>query len=469
MKTLQLIALLDGKEKKELSEKISAKKRPSLTLLFSILAKTKQEPDKTFLYASVFGDTYAEAKDYILRHELRLLNNELESLIVSKETEKQADALSGALALLARMLQTNETGLFLTTYKEAEKQATSQHNYAMLSKLYSLQAEFLIKHKEVSLPNYEAILSCLQKKEEAETNFLQELQAETNFRRAFAIRVVNQLDSEIGKTLNKSSSQPNLENQHIVAEYLNKYAAAYFLSGKEKRRALEELITIHPQIAFIRPSKKSDIASLYGSLGLEYFLANDHEKAHEYYTIALNHTQGEKPYLELYFNYAVNALLLGKHEEVIDLYSREKNAIERNEKLRYRFRYFTAIAYLMLDDAKTAFKMLDQEISKRPVSEYYYYRLVYAMVYFQRKDWDNAEREIENILQSFRFRKSAKKEDQPLLKLLKKMLQAEHIRTQKEKYAKEISKIKTELAEQSQNRSNYSTVVYNWILWQLEK
>ncbi|MGQ3013850.1 MAG: hypothetical protein ACT6QS_09095 [Flavobacteriales bacterium] len=468
MKTVHLIKLLEEPEKKELEQIIRERKRASLGRLYKYLQQAAQKGyDKESMYRAAFAEKYSTSKDYLLRNELRLLNQVLESLIIHKETEKKAHETESNLRLLERMLEKGETDLFRNIFTQTERTAIAQHDYKSLVTLYTCAVDHTIRYKEISVDHYEEVLRLLQLKKEALLRYADEVAAEEELRRNFSLKVIHTLDPTLYEQTSGKPSSDAFE-PGPVSSYLRKYAASYMQNGQEKINTYLQLIEALPEVSRLRPARSRDLTALYGNLALELFLEGRYAEADVYYTIALKHTNDTPAFLDLYFNYCVNALLLGKHQEVTDIYKAHYREIDKNEKLRYRFACFAAIACLMLNKPAEAFRLLDPEIIRRPVTEYYYYRLVYAMVYFQKNDLDNAEREIGNILQSFRFRKNARSEDKPLVKMMQKMVELESFRDQKEKYRQLADKLKTEVQARREERSRSSTVIYNWIAWQME-
>lgn len=468
MKTVHLIALLTEDERKELQTRLKAKKRPSLVKLYQHLTGTPTpHTGKEQLYKTSFGQKYSPAKDYLLRNELRLLNEAVESLLTEKETGARSHPIQNNLYLLERMLRLGEVQLFKNLFAETERLALNAQAHAQLVNLYDLWVNHAVRHKEVSVQHYEEILHYLHLRRLAAERLLRETHAEIELRRNHSLKVIQALEPERHPHLANTDSHATVHHPEPVAEYYQKYAHSYLLKGDEKIAAYHELIALQPHVAKLRPARQKDLATLYGNLALELFLGHRHQEADGYYTIALEHLQQNEVYLDLYFNYCVNALLIGKHREVTEIYAKHFHEIERSEKLRYRFACFTAIAYLMLGNPERSFGLLHPEIASRPVTEYYYYRLVYAMVYYQKGDMENAEREIDNILQSFRFRKTAKLEDKPLVKLMKKMVDTEYLRPQREKHRAETEKLRAEVLAHTAKVSQFSTVIYNWIVWQI--
>lgn len=72
------------------------------------------------------------------------------------------------------------------------------------------------------------------------------------------------------------------------------------------------------------------------------------------------------------------------------------------------------MAYLFVGQPAQSFKLLEHDIHNRPLNEYYHYRQVYAMVYFESGGLKVASHELENLQQSYRKRATQTKSYEPL-------------------------------------------------------
>ncbi len=470
MKTLILIGLLSKVELRELGQLIKQRKRASLEALWKYLNSNKDHTDKPVFFKSVFGEAFEASKDYLLRNELRLLNNILEDYIAQKEVlaKLAASNIQRDINILERMLRVGKILGFEKQWADTERAAQASLDCAQLSELYSLKAEYIIRFKEISSKNYAEVIEQMDLQTQAIQNTTHEKQSTTNLRRKYALRVLQAVDKdEYAKQSDRTSPTELAEGIALIASYNAQVADAYFLSGEAKIDCLKRLIELHPSIAALRPQMKKDLVSLNGNIGLEYFLLSRFEEADAHYEKALAYQEKNAVYLEILFNYCINALMLGKYNRFVQLYKEHQELIQESEKVRYRFQYFGAMAALFLKQPEEAFQMLDQNISQRPVADYYYYRLVYAMVYYQGGDTANANRELENILQSFRFRSTAQKHDKPLVKTMQKLIATESLAIDKTLYQEGLLKAKEGLTKTSASHSSFSALIYKWLEWQI--
>lgn len=473
MRIRAIVQLLTTKELKLLQPYIENRDRDSLSNLWKTVKRASKEEDweKENLFEKTYGITYTKDKDYLFRNELRILNTILISFIAKTEIETEMDTKQSlnALKVLERMLNVGQTSDFDNLWNDAFRSATEILDYEILSKLMDLKAKWLIKFHEVSVSNYETVAMTI----EAEKRYLEKHFQERSHRlevgQSFAKRVIKAISQSDFKSIKQKKSQlANDSSFENLISYYQKMSKSYLVDGEEKIRLLNELLTLYPTVVKNREELKKDINTLYGNLGLEYFLMNDFENADNAYKKAISLQQKGNFNIEILFNYCVNLLMLSRYKEFINQYNIHNNAIAKNEKLKHRFTYFNAIALMFENKAERAFELLTQDISQRPVNDYYYFRIVYAMVYVQLNDIDNALREVENILQSFRFRKNAPTVDKPLVKLIHRLISAYSLKDQKTKKQKELQKIRDEIKKQKDIKLNTSIVIQRWIVWQLD-
>jgi tetratricopeptide (TPR) repeat protein len=472
MKTLELIRNLDEKQHKKFLLEIRKHPRKKLGILFHLLSKNIAAPlPKSEVFAAVFKTDYDEEKDYLLRNELRLLNKELETFIAKFPTtgSSQIEAYKTELNLLNRFFETGNEFLFESYYQETLTAALAQSNFGIAAQLYSLKSKFIFRHKEISIKNYREAKQLLSLENQATLSQLQEKLSENLMRQNFAQRVLLQLNDsklEPAKTHHKNSL---FDGAKLLVKYNELIAKSYLQSGEQKIKTLLLAAKIHPAVAAIRQEKNLDNISIFGNIAVEYFLIEKFDKAHQFYQKAILVMPKSEANIELLFNFCINGLALGQHKIFIEAAKKYQSQIAANNKLKHRFQYFTALAYLFDEKPKEAFKLLDHDISKRPENEYYFYRMVYAMAYYQLNDFDMASRELENILQSFRFRKPSENYDKPLVKAMQKLLSVHSLRYQKQKFYAELTKLKLQVAGLNQNVTRFSKTIYTWLNKQIEK
>ena len=88
MKTLELISILSAKDLKALEIELEQKSK-STTLKALQFCAQRTVIDKTDFFQCLFDKPYSAAKDYLLRNEIRLLNQAIEDFIVRQAIQKK--------------------------------------------------------------------------------------------------------------------------------------------------------------------------------------------------------------------------------------------------------------------------------------------------------------------------------------------------------------------------------------------
>jgi hypothetical protein len=292
-----------------------------------------------------------------------------------------------------------------------------------------------------------------------------EEQSQREIRKQFLLRTMNAIAPgwHTKHSYKKTKAYDKLlQQQQLLQQYNLLNAELYVQHGKKKIETLKALALLNPKVAAFRPGYKAKLTGIYGNMGIEYFIMDNYTEADRYYLLAIK-SAGAKPQLDLLFNYATNLLAQDKFDTFLALYKSRERDINAHAKTKYRFRFFAAIAYLFAQQPNHAFKLLEHDISQRPLNEYYYYRQVYAMVYFETGDIEAAQRELENIQQSYRKRPVQTKDDKPLTAQLLKFIQAEATKANKERYQKALQQISASIADMAKTKVTHSVLMYKWL------
>ena len=465
MKTQALIALLSTTEQAEFAERLQAHHRPSLLPLYNMLVQNA-EADKATLYHAYSGKKYKAADDFLLRNELRLLNRELEAFVIANEAaEKLASGdIHTKVWLLQRMLKAKQYRVFENTLQQHIKEAVAVADFFALHLLQDLHFAYHTQYGELNEKNYLALFYEMQHEDFFGMHIAEE-QSQREIRKQFLLRTMNAIAPgwQSKSPYQKSKAYDKLQaQQQLLQKYNLLNAELYVQHGKKKIETLKELAMLNPKVAAFRPSYKAKLAGIYGNMGIEYFIMDDYTEADKYYQLAIKSAVG-KPQLDLLFNYATNLMAQDKFDKFLALYKSRERDINAHAKTKYRFRFFAAIAYLFAGQPNQAFKLLEHDISQRPLNEYYYYRQVYAMVYFETGDIEAAQRELENIQQSYRKRPAQTKNDKPITAQLLKFVQAEATKANKERYKAALLQIQKSIADMAKQKVTYSVMAYKWL------
>jgi hypothetical protein len=468
MKTSEILSLLEKKEKKEFSQRLQNHTRSSLYALFLVLIENA-EASKEKLFATFSKVKYRKDLDYLLRNELRLLLREVELFIVESEARNRFlnNDNKVKIWLLERMLFSGNLHEFELEWKVMMNRATQQANAYEIQQLLKIYSEYNVKHKEINGENISSSLQLLKSQNEITTLLFEEAKSEAEVKKSFLMANLKAIHSKPIVTIKNNFNIPQKQLKLII-EYNQLKAKTYSVYGEEKIDLLLKLSKMYTKVCKYRIFSLQELPNTYGNIGLEYFLKKEYNKAHEYYNKAIKASDTTSPNLGLLYNYSINAMMLEKYKIIQHVYLNYTDDINKNEKVKHRFKYFTAISLLFDNNTEKAFELLENDLSKRPVLEYYYYRVIYAMVYYQSGDYQLAEREITNILQSVRKNNVSAFEDKALVLLFQQLLQAV-MNKESTSYKRKITVVAEKISALQKDGSNFSVILYKLLNKELDK
>ncbi|MEZ4887026.1 MAG: hypothetical protein R3E32_20010 [Chitinophagales bacterium] len=412
MKTTDLLNSLQGREKKEFETVIKMHKRSSLKNLYFFLKKQiikNTEPDKATLYKSVFAKKYEPSMDYLIRNELRLLNNELEHFLVQKQLEKTFKENIHLYNLwLLRGLK--ERGLhqeFEAAFKKTIAKAKEDLQYEIMDKMTTLYLRHLITSQEITEELYEKTIreGYIEKINWIQKDAVRKMRA-SEVMKAFAERTikVTRPDFSYSNLMQTMNLQADVVNDSY-SNYLYLYALSFQQIGLEKIETLQKALGFIAQCH--QPEMEAENRKLFilATIALEYYLMGYHQAADEYYLQTLQYAEANNQGLQLtvIFNYFSNCIKLKKYSEAIELFNTHQAAIEANEKVHYRFLCLKAMCHIFLEETEKVMDCIPSKIQQRPDAQYYYFRLVQIIAFCQLEDEETAMRECHNFLKMYRY------------------------------------------------------------------
>ncbi len=469
MRAKELTEILSKKEKKEFEVRLKHHSRVSLLPLYLELSEN-EVPTKESLFISFAQKKYRKENDYLLRNELRLLSKEIEMFLTEMEARNRFanNDICVRMWLLERMLEHHRIHEFELEWKELMKIAELKADTFSAMQLSKIYSEYRLKHTEINAAEIEMHLSLLNTQNEAIHLYLDEELSETIIKQNFLIANMRAINAKVDENKKSLIKLPVKQLKQII-EYNHLKAKSYLIRGIEKINLLIELIKLHEKTSKYRSRSPHELSNIYGNIGLEYFLQKNYSKANDYYNKAIAAVKDDVPNLGLLYNYAINTMMLGKYKTMQNIYANYKNEIEQSDKTKHRFRYFAAISFLLDNNHNKAFNLLENDLLKRPAHEYYYYRIVYAMVYFDSKEYLLAERELNNILQSIRKNKNAVFEDKNLVMVFLRLVQVVFKFSNTSSYQKKLNEISQKISDMQKDKSNFSVIIYQWLTTRIEK
>ena len=319
MKTIDLLGSLQGREKKDFEAVIKMHKRESLKKLYFFLKKQLNkdvEPKKEALHRVVLGQKYDAAKSYLIRNELRLLNDELEDFLVQKELEKSFKTNPNLynLWLLRALKERNLVQEFEATFKKSIAKAKGNLEYELMEKMMGLYLRHEIVSQEITAEHYENTIRAgyLKRIKWIQMDAVQKIRA-SEVMKAFSERTLkvtnpNYPYSDLLQSVDLTSEKINDD----YSNYLYLYALSFQQTGLEKIETLQQALVFIETCLRTKMDAENRKLFLLATIALEYYLMGNHRAADDYYQQTFEFATESKQVIRLtvIFNYFSNCIKL---------------------------------------------------------------------------------------------------------------------------------------------------------------
>ncbi|HWB62477.1 MAG TPA: hypothetical protein VG603_03125 [Chitinophagales bacterium] len=147
MRTLELLKAFSDKEIKLIEKEVAEGKRKSLSVLLKELKRFRHKnelPEREKLFAKIYNKPYSKTKDYLLRNELRLLNEIIYYYLATDRFKKEIDENRNVLNLwLAKAFFRRRMWHFEEDIDDYIKQAKEHLQTDILSQLFTIKLIWL--------------------------------------------------------------------------------------------------------------------------------------------------------------------------------------------------------------------------------------------------------------------------------------------------------------------------------------
>jgi hypothetical protein len=402
MKTLELIHSLAPTGLKILEQELEQQGKATvlITLRYFLQHDSIVKED---LFLQLFEKKYTAAKDYLLRNQIRLLNNAIEEFIVKQEIQQKENEWLAQKLLLEFYLRKGNAKLFDEEWQQCYKKAQSGSNNLFLFELLKLRARYVSELLSVNEQHYTALYNTMVNAAAAIDNLSMNVQYEYRVYLGFVRRNLQALNV-------KQTAVPESAVRYAGDVFkLDEATVMNYCKGRtyEPDLAFEDKLVFYKQLIALYASDAKNLALAYGNLGVEYFVRSDFKQAfanyYEAYCILRDNNIAYDAKLKgVLFNLISSAVSIGEYQKAIAIYNTHKKTVETQSQLIHNLQRIVAIAYLSVGDYKAAFDCMPNDINERGKNEYYYYRAVYAMGFLLSKDYTLAVRETENAYRALR-------------------------------------------------------------------
>jgi hypothetical protein len=415
MRTLDLVKALTEEEMKDVTQLLSENKRKSLLLLFNELEKHKQleaEPDNAKLFKKVFSKVYSKQKDYLLRHELRLLNEVLYSYLAEQTFKNQLHRSNNTLSYwLARAYyERNVKSLFRSDIDGLIANATT---HIASSEIQNLSEGTAL----LSMKNLWMIMNQpkVQENIEAQIKTLQDWKAEEQKRFLFKLREIEAREAYLEMYLKNLRKKPDLrkddertkgtllidlnktENENWFAKYLTLKKHSYQTKELKRVEVLRQMLEIEQtQEGTKTLGIKAQVSTLI-NLGIEYILLGKYEEGDKVLaeSIALSEQHKQPILAGSIHNYLVNQINLGEYEKGLKIYARFKKLLDAG-RTKSNSRIYNCYCHLFLGKDEEALMYLPKATDVS-LPEQIMIRFMYVIAFCIRKEYTLALSEMKNL------------------------------------------------------------------------
>jgi hypothetical protein len=466
----KLLETLSGEGLSRLSEKITSKKRDTLSRLYQIVRKEtlvggKLEEKKERIFKQVFENAYTKELDYLLRNEYRLLTNEIYDVMAELEvlTNITRDEVLYERALFRALHKAKLWTELESSYQKFSEKARAACDYDALYEYNTLYASSLAE-KHNNSPD--ALREAHRLFAECESLCEQM----SSIKRAKSLYSAVAAEDMIQIRSSNSPKSVSLDEhpQNPLAKFYYHKAQSVRLTGAARIAEMEKALKELSKVKIVSVLMKKEQLSALGHLGMLYFINSSFDEAVSRIgeAIALSREYGIALHASHHINHLSALIHKGDYESAIkscDQYKPLLKAQFHNELLVMK-----AYAYLFLNEPLRAAELLPTSSSECREDTYSLCRYGASIIHYQRGRLEDAHREAKNFYKRFQRTKNLELlEEKKFVKLFVDFFESEMLPDGKSKSKKraEIAKVVKPLVENPTVIANSFPII--WLSKQL--
>lgn len=409
MRTLELLKALSDREIDKIDALVKLQKRKSLQQLYSTLRKYIKRsglPTNEELYLNTFEKKYTNDKNYLLRNELRLLNELIYDYLVSEtfqtylKNNRSTYYYWLARSFFDKKMNTSfeaDIERFIAYCKEHVKPDDA-------SRLLDLKSLWLIYNKEKTADNLRLQLAATEAWKDEQIRHLKHRLREMEARYAYIDHTLVGIEGKINNRPNDRRTPPQQiidfgDKLDVFEEYLVLKKHSFETKQEVRINVLKRKLEIEESKEYGNEfgSVDAQVATL-GNIATEYILLGKFEEADTYLLEGINRAEeNDKAILpSLLQNYLANQMNLHQYQVGIDFYNKYETQM-RNNRQYVSICMYKAYCHLFL-------KQPDEALASVPVNttltehQNLLVRMIYLIAFIIRKDYVLAINESKNIV-----------------------------------------------------------------------
>ncbi|MFN8287968.1 MAG: hypothetical protein U0V74_14520 [Chitinophagales bacterium] len=411
MRALEVLRVLSDREISKIDALVKAQKRKSLQHIYAALKKYRKRsgiPTHDELYVAAFEKEYSSDKNYLLRNELRLLNELLyEYLIQDTFSEYIKKHRSTYYYWLARSFFDRKLNApfeaDIDRFVDYGKDYIKPEDTSKLLDLYSL---WLIYTKPKTAENLQEQMRKTDEWKAEQIRHLRYKLREVEARHAYVQSVLTNIEGKV----KDRPEDGRTEGQNIInlaegqgydpfEEYLILKKHAYQTKGLTRIEVLKKMLAIEEGSSYHGEYSpfNAQITSLT-SISLEYILMGRFAEADEFMLDCVrrcNENNSSIPPAILQ-NYIANQINQAQYKRGIDFY-KQNEALVQGSRQYIAICLYKAYCHLFLQQADESLQALPVDVQLTE-HQNLMFRMIYLIVFIIRGQHDLALNEVRNIL-----------------------------------------------------------------------
>lgn len=406
----RILASLSAAELRQLDDVVGNTKRTATKVLYTLLKQLRKRneiSDKEHLFQKLFNRPWSRKEDYLLRNELRLLNEKIHEILIQVEQEKEMKRLPALQDqfLLRALLHRRLLPEFEEEFPRAYSNAVQQLDYTNARSINDLRYEYLMLYCEITP----------ERMEQAHQTMLQNLSnLKHTYRSDVAVNQHNRVVCEqtlgaMGKPMPTTTIGADTDLSNTTNPFIEFYEQASHAHQSLGATRIDHARRAAEQISIVAELFPNHTVWGFTILASSLLVEHRYSEAKEVFQSALEFIQTHQlsPPPDMLFNYASTLMKLREFDRVLTLIDQYNPIIKDRPKVHFRFESLRCFCYIFLRQPTQALDAIPPAITQRPESEYQYFRFLYLIIPYLRDDLESAIREARNFNDYFTRHKDA--------------------------------------------------------------
>lgn len=406
---MDLLKSFNDREIADIDEQVSRQKRKSLQLLYSTIKKYRKKtgiPENEELFEKAFNKSYSSGQNYLLRNELRLLNELIYDYMIGETFQSYLKKHKStfyqwlARSFFDRKIKSAFEGdidRFIDYSKE-------DINPIDTANMYDLKSLWLVYNQEKKVENIRGQIALMEDWKKEEIRRLKYRLREMEARQAYLELVLHAQSGDTERPADVRTpplTQIDLGN-YSDSDWFERYVIlkkhSYQSKGKIRIEVLKLMLEIEEAPYYIGEySTFNAQISTLNNMALEYILLGDFTAAENYLETAFSRceTNNHPVVISNVQNYLAIQMPLKQYQKGIEIFTKYEEQILPSRSVN-TISIYRSYCYLFLHRADEALSLLP-ESAQFSRHDQLFYRMAYAIAFCIRGQIDLALNECRNI------------------------------------------------------------------------